>query len=72
MRDNGIGIAEHHQERIFHVFERLNPDSAEGSGVGLSIVKTIMEKHSGKIILESSLGQGTSFTILFPDFKGLS
>lgn len=72
IRDNGIGIAEHHQERIFHVFERLNPESAEGSGVGLSIVKTIIEKHSGKIILESSLGQGTSFTILFPDFKGLS
>lgn len=69
--DNGIGIAEHHQERIFHVFERLNPESAEGSGVGLSIVKTIMEKHSGKIVLESSIGQGTSFTILFPDIKGL-
>lgn len=71
VRDNGIGIAEHHQERIFHVFERLNPDSAEGSGVGLSIVKTIMEKHSGKIVLESSIGQGTSFTMLFPDIKGL-
>ncbi len=71
IRDNGIGIAEHHQERIFHVFERLNPESAEGSGVGLSIVKTIMEKHSGKIILESTVGQGTSFIMLFPDLKGL-
>lgn len=71
IRDNGIGIAEHHQERIFHVFERLNPESAEGSGVGLSIVKTIMEKHSGKIVLESTVGQGTSFTMLFPDLKGL-
>lgn len=72
IRDNGIGIAEHHQERIFHVFERLNPESAEGSGVGLSIVKTIMEKHSGKIVLESTVGQGTSFIMLFPDLKGLS
>lgn len=71
IRDNGIGIAEHHQERIFHVFERLNPESAEGSGVGLSIVKTIMEKHSGKIVLESTVGQGTSFIMLFPDLKGL-
>jgi PAS domain S-box-containing protein len=71
IRDAGIGIAEHHQERIFHVFERLNPESAEGSGVGLSIVKTIMEKHSGKIVLESDVGQGTSFTMLFPELKGL-
>lgn len=67
--DNGIGIAEHHQERIFHVFERLNPDAGEGSGVGLSIVKTIMEKHSGKIVLESIVGKGTSFSILFPELK---
>lgn len=67
--DNGIGIAAHHQERVFHVFERLNPDAGEGSGVGLSIVKTIMEKHSGKIVLESVLGQGTNFTILFPEQK---
>ncbi len=67
--DNGIGIAEHHQERIFHVFERLNPDAAEGTGVGLSIVKTIMEKHSGKIVLDSVVGQGTNFTILFPELK---
>jgi PAS domain S-box-containing protein len=67
--DNGIGIAEHHQERVFHVFERLNPDVAEGTGVGLSIVKTIMEKHSGKIVLDSVVGQGTNFTILFPELK---
>lgn len=67
--DNGIGIAEQHQERIFNVFERLNPDVAEGSGVGLSIVKTIIEKHSGKINLNSRLGEGTEFTILFPDMK---
>lgn len=67
--DNGIGIAEHHQERIFHVFERLNADAAEGTGVGLSIVKTIMEKHSGKIVLDSVVGQGTNFTILFPELK---
>lgn len=67
--DNGIGIAEQHQERIFNVFERLNPDVAEGSGVGLSIVKTIMEKHSGKISLTSRLGEGTEFTLLFPDIK---
>lgn len=67
--DNGIGIAEQHQERIFNVFERLNPDIAEGSGVGLSIVKTIMEKHSGKISLTSRLGEGTEFTLLFPEAK---
>lgn len=67
--DNGIGIAEQHQERIFNVFERLNPEAGEGSGVGLSIVKTIIEKHSGRISLESVVGYGTTFTILFPDTK---
>lgn len=70
--DNGIGIAEQHQERIFNVFERLNPEAAEGSGVGLSIVKTIMEKHSGKISLTSRLGEGTEFILLFPDAKRTS
>jgi two-component system sensor kinase FixL len=67
--DNGIGIAEQHQERIFNVFERLNPEAGEGSGVGLSIVKTIIEKHSGRLSVESAVGHGTTFTILFPDMK---
>lgn len=64
--DNGIGIAEHHHQRIFNVFERLDPDACEGTGVGLSIVKTIMDKHNGKIELASTLGEGTTFTLLFP------
>ena len=67
--DNGIGINKQHHNRIFNVFERLNPDVCEGTGVGLSIVKTIMDKHNGTIEIESEEGQGTTFTLLFPDQK---
>lgn len=64
--DNGIGIAEQHKKRIFNVFERLHPEICEGTGVGLSIVKTIIEKHNGKIFLESTEGVGSKFTVYFP------
>jgi len=64
VRDNGIGIAPENQERILGLFERLN--IGEGSGVGLAIVKTIMEKHQGKIDIQSSPGQGSCFTLIFP------
>lgn len=64
--DNGIGISPKHHSRIYNVFERLHPEISEGTGVGLSIVKTIMEKHNGKIILASEEGEGCQFTLLFP------
>lgn len=66
IQDNGIGIAPRYHERIFNVFERLSPEICEGTGVGLSIVKTIIEKHSGKIELSSAEGEGTRFSLLFP------
>lgn len=69
IEDNGIGISESHQNRIFNIFERLNPEVCEGNGVGLSIVKTIMDKHEGKIQLVSQEGTGSKFTLLFPISK---
>lgn len=66
VRDHGLGIAPQHQERVFNVFERLNPQTCEGTGVGLSIVKAIMEKHSGRVSLSSTEGIGTEFILLFP------
>jgi len=63
VKDNGIGIdAQFHQD-IFRIFKRLNEedDNVKGSGVGLTFVKKIIERHGGKIWLESEPGIGTSF-----------
>jgi len=65
--DNGIGMDVSFGNQVFEIFKRLgNVSGYEGSGVGLSIVKRIMEKHHGKIWYESQLGVGTVFYISFP------
>ena len=63
VRDNGQGIDPAYAERIFNIFEKLDP-KAEGTGVGLSLVKRIVEAHGGRIWTESS-GPGTGATFLF-------
>jgi signal transduction histidine kinase len=65
VRDNGMGIAPEHHERIFGLFNKLNP-KAEGTGVGLTIVKRIIEVHAGRIWVESEPGKGTTFYFTFP------
>lgn len=63
VRDNGIGIAERHQDKVFVIFQTLNPrDKVESTGVGLSIVKKIIEERGGSIWLESEKGVGTTFS----------
>lgn len=65
--DNGIGIDMKYGNRIFELFRRLdNVKNIEGTGVGLAIAKRIVEKHSGKIWLESRLGHGTKFYVALP------
>lgn len=61
VRDNGIGIDPRYRDRIFKLFEKLDP-SAEGSGIGLAIVKRIVEVHGGRVWVESEgIGKGSTF-----------
>ncbi|MDH3717315.1 MAG: ATP-binding protein [Planctomycetota bacterium] len=63
VRDNGIGIPEKHQDSVFRIFKRLHGRDkfGGGTGSGLTIVKKIVERHGGRIWLESTVGEGTSF-----------
>ncbi len=66
VRDNGIGIAQEHIEKIFDMFYRAT-DSKTGSGLGLFIVKEIISTLNGRIHVESTLGEGTVFAITLPN-----
>jgi len=65
--DNGIGFSPQYKERIFEVFQRLHDkQKIDGSGIGLAIVKKIVENHKGIIIATSELNQGATFDIYIP------
>jgi two-component system phosphate regulon sensor histidine kinase PhoR len=69
VRDEGLGIPERERERVFEKFYRLERDAKSetiGTGLGLSLVREIVEKHKGRIVVESELGKGSAFIISLP------
>jgi len=70
IRDNGIGFEQKFAEDIFIVFKRLHSyHQIEGTGIGLSICKKIVEMHEGEISAESLPGKGSTFVISLPEKK---
>ena len=74
MQDTGIGISPEDLQRIFDRFyqadaSRVRLDNAEGAGLGLSIAQWIAQAHGGKIQVDSTVGEGTTFTVTMPHIE---
>jgi signal transduction histidine kinase len=66
VEDNGIGIDRQYQEKIFDIFRQLEPSRSSGEGLGLTIVRKSVERHNGKIWMNSEPGKGTKFFVSLP------
>jgi signal transduction histidine kinase len=65
VKDNGIGIAPKYLEQVFGLFNKLNPE-IEGTGIGLALVKRIVEQNGGEVWVESELKKGSTFYFTIP------
>jgi light-regulated signal transduction histidine kinase (bacteriophytochrome) len=65
VKDNGLGISDQYKSKIFSAFQRLHGDVAKGEGVGLALVRRMVERHGGRVWFESEPGTGTTFFVAF-------
>jgi signal transduction histidine kinase len=66
VKDNGLGIPEAYRAKLFKAFQRLHGDVAPGEGIGLALVRRVVERHGGEIRVESEEGKGTTFLLTLP------
>jgi signal transduction histidine kinase len=66
VQDNGLGIPAEFQDKVFLAFQRLHPAAAPGEGIGLALVRRVVERHGGKIWLASTVGVGSTFYVALP------
>lgn len=70
VKDNGMGIDNRYYDRVFELFKRMdNVKEIEGTGVGLAIVKRVVERHNGRVWFESKLNAGSTFYVAFKNIK---
>lgn len=70
VKDDGIGIPEHYLKKIFSPFVRLREDIAEGSGLGLTLVKSLVELNGGEVLIRSAMDKGTTVYVTVPTGDG--